>query len=395
MLGCHSVFARSAPLVRRESVAAGMLSVLLLALATRAGAQQAGAGVYVRTDSDRTTVITPRVRAAAPVGEATRVDVVYTVDVWTSASIDIRTSASKAVTEQRDEIDASATHEQGDLTLTGGYRYSTEPDYESHGGSLGLAYDLADNSATLALNASATFDEVGRVGDPRFARDARVLSARASYTQVLDPETLVQAIYEYGLATGFLSSPYRYVGIGSADGGCRLPPDPIAAWAIGASRLSHCLPERSPDERWRHAIALRGRRALGEAVSIGADYRFYIDGWELSSHTANVELAWSPAEDTVFGLRYRFYLQSAAAHYRPRFATLQQAGDHFTRDKELSPLSGHRLMLDFERGFRLDDLGHMLRAVLSVGPSIYLYTDFPPLDRITALEVTLAAVMEL
>ncbi len=52
-------------------------------------------------------------------------------------------------------------------------------------------------------------------------------------------------------------------------------------------------------------------------------------------------------------------------------------------------------MLDLERGFRLDDLAHTLRAVLSVGPSIYLYTDFPPLDRITALEVTLAAVMEL
>jgi hypothetical protein len=395
MLGSHSVSARSALLTRHGGLALlALLATLLLAIA-HAVAQEAGAGVYVRTDSDRTTVITPRLRAAAPVGEATRVDVVYTVDVWTSASIDIRTSASKAVTEQRDEIVLGATHEQGDLTLTGNYRFSTEPDYESHGGSLGVAYDFAENSATLALNASATFDEVGRVGDPRFARDARTLSARASFTQVVDPQTLVQAIYEYGLSTGYLSSPYRYVGIGSPDGGCRLPPQPLAAWAIGTSRLTYCLPERSPDERWRHALAVRGRRALGEAWSLGLDYRFYIDGWELDSHTANAELAWSPAAETVLALRYRYYLQSAAAHYGARFESIEQAGDHFTRDKELSPLSGHRVMLDFERGWKLDELGHTLRTLLSVGPSVYLYSDFPPFERITALEVTLALGMEL
>ena len=97
----------------------------------------------------------------------------------------------------------------------------------------------------------------------------------------------------------------------------------------------------------------------------------------------------------MLALRYRYYLQTAAAHYRARFASIEEAGDHFTRDKELSPLSGHRVMLDFERRWELDDLGHTLRTALSVGPSVYLYRDFPPFDRITALEITLVLGTEL
>jgi hypothetical protein len=62
----------------------------VLVLAHTAAAQEAAGAVYVHTDSDRTTVISPRLRVAAPITDATRVQVVYGVDVWTSASVDIR-----------------------------------------------------------------------------------------------------------------------------------------------------------------------------------------------------------------------------------------------------------------------------------------------------------------
>src|SRR5262245_39639311 len=105
-----------------------------------ARAQEAATAIYVRTDSDRTVVVAPRLRAQAAIGEATHVSATYAVDVWTSASIDIRTSASKVpVTEQRDEIDLSLDHEFENVNLTFAYRYSTEPDYVSHGGSGGFS----------------------------------------------------------------------------------------------------------------------------------------------------------------------------------------------------------------------------------------------------------------
>src|ERR1700755_180406 len=90
-------------------------------------AQEAATAVYVRTDTDHTVVIAPRARVQVPIAEPTKVSVVYAADVWTSASIDIMTSASKVpVTEQRDEIDLSIDHELEDFTFTAAYRLSNE-----------------------------------------------------------------------------------------------------------------------------------------------------------------------------------------------------------------------------------------------------------------------------
>src|SRR5262249_22169682 len=51
------------------------LLLLIAALPLPAHAQQASTSLYVRSDSDRTTVITPRLRVTAPVAEDTTVDV--------------------------------------------------------------------------------------------------------------------------------------------------------------------------------------------------------------------------------------------------------------------------------------------------------------------------------
>jgi hypothetical protein len=351
-----------------------------LAVARMASSQEAAAALYVRGDSDETTVVTPRLRLGVPAGDDTRVGVVYMVDVWTSASIDIRTSASKAITEQRDEIDATVEHTVGDARFGASYRYSTEPDYESHGGTLGLDLDLADKSTTLGATLLATFDDVGRVGDPKFSRAARQFGARASLTQVLDRATLAQVIYEIGLSEGYLASPYRFVGIGGADHSCR-------------GVVLYCIPESNPETRLKHALAARGRRGLDDRLSLGASYRFHLDDWDLVSHTAEADLAWLPVTDLSLALRYRFYTQGAAAHYRPRYPRLL-AEALYTRDKELSPFDSHGAWLDLERAWTIDADGGSLRALLSAGPTFYVYRDYPLLDAITAVEVTLAVVLE-
>ena len=160
MLGSRSVSARTAPLLAHLDVAvAAALAAALLAVARDGAAQEAGVGVYVRTDTDQTTVITPRLRAERRSPKATRVDLVYTVDVWTSASIDIRTSASKPVTEQRDEIDLSVQQAFTDVTVSGGYRYSTEPTTSRTAARwASAAYDFADNNAQLAIAGRGYFD---------------------------------------------------------------------------------------------------------------------------------------------------------------------------------------------------------------------------------------------
>ena len=348
----------------------------------------AAAAFYIRSDTDQTTIITPRLRVGAPLAEATRFDVVYTVDVWTSASIDIRTSASKAVTEQRDELDASLMHAFTDVTVSGGYRYSTEYDYESHGGALSAAYDFADNTAQLALGVRAYFDVVGRAGDPGFARDSHMQTGRLSFTQVLDKQTFMQAVYELMHQEGYLSSPYRYVRIaadvGSIPSTCRYP-----ATEYVERTLRGCALENNPEERLRHAAALHVRRALSDALSAGANYRFYIDDWGMTSHTAGLDAALSLDPGWLIALGYRFYTQSSADHFASFYPEMPLPG-HYTSDKELSELSTHRLELEVGKAFGLGEPGSELRAVLRAAPSYFVYHEYLLLDDVTALELTFA-----
>src|SRR5690349_18436849 len=182
------------------------------------------------------------------------------------------TSASAIpVTEQRDEIDLSVDHALTDVTFTLAYRYSTEPDYVSHGVSGGLSYDFADNNSTLALGLSGSTDTVGRAGDPEFSRPVGTVGARLTFNQVLGRNTIAQAIYDLSRTSGYLSSPYRFVAIGG--GACtadRLEPGLVAPL---------CVPEATPSERLRHAVGLSLRQALSDALAVELGYRFYTDDW--------------------------------------------------------------------------------------------------------------------
>jgi hypothetical protein len=359
---------------------ASLLATLVAPDATRAD-QSAAAAVYVRQDTDHTTVVSPRLRLRAPVTEDAHLDLAYTVDVWTSASVDIVASASQPVTEQRDELNVGTDLVVDDLTLAVAYRWSSEPDYESHGGSASAAIDLAEKATTLAVSAGGSVDRVGRVGNPRFDEAVSTLVVGASVTQVIDAETVVQGLYDLSVVRGYQASAYRFVALGG-DGTCD-----------GVGRL--CAPEQNPRERLRHALALRLRRALGAHFSVGAGYRFYFDDWGILSHTPKLELAWTPEPDAVVSLGYRFYIQGAAAHYQAHYTDADLGAVHFTHDKELSPLSSHRVGLTFDRVWRLQDGATGLITGLEVAPTAYRYTSFPELDQVIAIEVTTVVGMEL
>jgi hypothetical protein len=204
---------------------------------------------------------------------------------------------------------------------------------------------------------------------------------------VLDSMSLVQGVYELSRLDGYQSSPYRYVRIASDAGAvpstCVYDPA-----VVGADPLSMCVPERNPELRVRHAIGVQARRALSQVTSLGASYRFYVDDWDITSHTAGIDGAWVPSRDWLLALGYRFYHQSAASHYAPFYAPMPMP-ELYTSDKELSTLSSHRIALEVARAFELDEQGSTVRTVLHVAPAYFQYHDFPLLDHIEVLEVTL------
>ena len=346
-----------------------------------ARADEVASALYVRTDTDHTTVISPRVRGNKRMGQATTLDVTYAADVWTSASIDIRASASvRPVTEQRDELDVALAHDLQDVRLHGAYRFSTEHDYTSHGGTLGGAVDLANNAATLDASLHVIADSVGQSGNAQFARNLTTLDGSLSYLQVIDPKMLLQLTYELAHNIGYQSSPYRFVGVGGTGFGC-----------LGASL---CLPERVPTKRTRHALALLLRRALSDSISLGLTYRYYFDDWSLGSHTLLAELGWNVGEHTLLSLRYRFYTQGAVDFYQRVYREIEP--DQWrTRDRELSKLNYQRAGLDLEHGLFLGDGGARLSGSLSVAGNLYHYADFAGLKQVKALEISAALLLQL
>lgn len=347
--------------------------------------------LYVRADTDSTTVWAPRVHAAGKLGDSAGVDATYTVDTWTGASIDVVTAATEAIHEVRHELSGGAFYEFSDVTISAGYRHSRENDYWSNGGVLSASVDMANNNTTLAVSAFGSKDIVGRAGDPYafFRKPQDSLGGRVTLTQVLDTKSLVQLSWETLYLHGYLASPYRYVALGGP-GTCSLPRTPTEAELAPSleGAASYCLPELHPDERLRHAAMVALRRAFGARVSMGLGYRFYFDDWGLMSHSLSPDFAFLLGSHGTLSLDYRYYQQNAASFYRARYGA-GELPQFFTRDRKLSPLMTNRIGLEYAHEFELGvSKNTVLTLALRGALTRFAYRDFVGLTQVDALELS-------
>lgn len=333
----------------------------------------ASAALYTRRDTDETSIWSPRARVAGQVEERVELEAAYMMDAWTSASIDIRTSATQAVHELRHEVEAGAGYVFDTATLSAGYRYSIENDYWSHGGVTTLALDLAERNTTLALSVFGALDTVGKEGDPRYERPLDSLGARFTWTQVSSEDGLMQLSWETTYLNGFQASPYRWVALGSDE--------------LCAGAAPYCVPESAPDQRFRHALGASYRHALGARTSLGLGYRFYFDSWSLQSHTLEPDVSFRLGKTIELKADYRYYTQGAAKFYRPSYTEDADTG-YVTRDRKLSPMYSHALGLAYGQRWEVTDEGSALSLALRGAVTTYRYLEYVGLTHVEALELT-------
>lgn len=329
--------------------------------------------LYVRTDTDHTTVVSPRARLRTRlVDDASHLDIAYAVDAWTSASIDVRTAASPVVTEQRDELGVGLDREWAWGGVALGYRFSHENDYLANSAALSMKVDALQRTVTFDARAFAGGDVVGRAGDEQFRRTIGYGGAYLGYTHVLTKTTLAQLAVELRSQRGYLASPYRWVSLGAA-GQC--------ADAVGL-----CIPEQHPGHRLRAAGVLRVRQALSRRWSLGAGYRFYGDSWGVLGHTGLLDVRVRPLPSLTLAAEGRGYTQGAAEFYRAAYPDSPMQG-WVTRDRELSSLWNARGGLVVDGRW---DIGRGVVLVLGalVAGSYYGYRSFVGLDGVAALELT-------
>lgn len=366
-------------LLHRTSQALIAVAWVVVATSGEATADDVRGGIYVRGDTDGIRVISPSAHANVRIGDRIQVSAGYAADIWTGASIDVRTAATRAIHEQRDELQGGAAYELDDITLRVDYRFSHETDYTSHAGSLDLTWRLAQNNATLRARLLAAADIVSRSGDEHFERELGSLGLQGVFTQNLNRSSLFQVAYELTRREGYQSSPYRFVAVSG---------DPSQS-GLCDRRATQCLPETHPSLRYRNAAVVRYRRALGERGSLGLGYRFYVDDWGIYSNTGIVDGAWIPKERSLVSLRLRFYQQNGASFYRARYP--ERAIRFLTRDRELSPMFSTRLQVAYERTFDLSQAGPELKLTVGASATHLHYTDFVGLENVFAFDFTLSA----
>lgn len=298
------------------------LVVLSLAPVARAQDWRIAYDSLVYDDTDNVTVVTPRLSVRRRLDEeGGSVGAHALVDVVSAASVDVVSHATPSFFEARSEAGFDVVKPFGDHLPSAAYRFSIEPDYLSNGGHLGWTSRLGTPDSVLSVGYALTHDLVARSGTPwsTFSRDLFTHAADVSFTQTLDPETVLRGAYTLTIQHGYMEKPYRHVPLFDAATVLALESDGqrIDFDSFDQYRLPMRPPEEVPDLRVRQAIGARVLRSIDPIEgSIRGDYSFYFDDWGMTAHAVEAALTGT----IMRGLRLvgygRFYLQTAASFWR-------------------------------------------------------------------------------
>lgn len=233
-------------------------------------------------------------------------DIEIGVDQYTSASSDkvdlqANSSASSADIRFYPSVNYSRENEEKGTLFGAGVSSSTEFDYQSFGGNISYSAKTKDRNGEFTAKMQAYLDQVKLVTPIELrstigygGTEARnTFAGSLSYSQVVNQNFQVMIQADVVTQQGYLSLPFHRVYF--TDGSVHQ--------------------EKLPDSRFKIPVALRASYFLGDNIIIRAYYRYYTDDWNLSSHTADLEI---PVKiSTFFSVSpfYRYYTQTAAKYF--------------------------------------------------------------------------------
>ena len=300
--------------------------VLFLALLVSSGAQ---AGVLPEDRADvlyhlytggGVDINGPSVLVRKQVGKNTSFVANYYVDMISSASIDVITTASP-YDEERTQWSLGMDYLHGNTTMTVNYTSSVESDFDAKTYSFAVSQDMFGDLTTVTLSYALGDDIVGNSQDPTFERENDRQSYGLGVTQIISRNMIAALNFQVITDEGFLNNPYRSVRY--ADPGT----------ALGYSYEA----ELYPNTRTSSAVGLRAKYYLPYRAAIEAEYRYFTDTWDIKSDTASISYI-HPMGPWTFTAKYRYHDQTGASFYSDLFSR-PEATNFRGRDKELSPLT--------------------------------------------------------
>jgi len=304
--------------------------------------------LYHRYQGGGVTVDGPSLLLRKKFAEKYSVSANYYIDMVSSASIDVMTTASP-YTEERTQGSLALDTLHGKTQYSLSYTLSDESDYTANTASLEVSHDLFGDLTTVSFGFSQGWDEVRKNGDNTFEETVDRRNYRFSLQQILTPQLMTGLNYEVITDEGFLNNPYRSV---------RYLDD-------SSARGFSFEPEVYPSTRTSNAIALNARYYLPYRAAIHGEYRFYTDTWGIDANTASIGYTHPWGKRWIFEAGYRWYDQSSADFYSDLFPRAN-AQNFLARDKELSTFTSQ--MFSLGATYELPSLGwdRILRSTINL-----------------------------
>jgi len=348
------------------------LTALLLAMAGTAVAgvlpEDRADILYHLYDGGGVEIDGPSILVRKKIGKSVSVVGNYYVDMVSSASIDVITTASP-YSEERKQWSLGADYLRGNTTMRVNYTSSEESDYDAETVSFSVSQDMFGDLTTLTLGYAVGDDLVGRTDDPSFERNLDKQIYSIGLTQILTKNMISTLNFETITEEGFLNNPYRSV-----------------RYADSGSALGYSYePELYPNTRTSNALGLRARYFLPYRAAIEAEYRYFIDTWDIEGHTAALTYI-HPWGDFTFTGKFRYHTQTGAHFYSDLFSR-SEATNFRGRDKEISALQSYTFKLKAAYEILNDDgndWGFIKKAKVTASIDL-LHVDYDNFSDLTAL----------
>ncbi len=188
--------------------------------------------LYFRYDGGGVIISGPSMLVRKSIGEHVSVQANHYIDMVSSASIDVETSASP-YDDERTQSSLSVDILHGKSTYTLGAVKSDESDYLANTAFVGVSHDMFGDLTTIGFGYKKGQNDVFRnvkidgvkQRDPSFASEMESQSFNVSLSQIITKNLIVSGQYEVVTDEGFLRSPYRqvrfFIGPDSAGPGIR------------------------------------------------------------------------------------------------------------------------------------------------------------------------------
>ena len=293
----------------------------------------------------------------------------YYVDMISSASIDVITTASPYA-EERTQWSLGMDYLRGNTTMSVNYTSSVESDFDANTYSFSVSQDMFGDLTTLTLSYALGDDLVRRSDDDTFERPLDRQIYGVGITQILTKNLISSLNIETVTEEGYLNNPYRsvrYFDPGSASG-----------YSFEA--------ELYPNTRTSNAVGLRARYFLPYRAAIEGEYRFFTDTWDITGHTGSISYI-HPWKDFTFTGKFRYHDQTGAHFYRDLFPRAQ-ATNFRGRDKEISEMTSYTFKLQAAYEFLRDDgndWGFIKRGKITASVNA-LRVDYHDFSDLTALQ---------